>query len=625
MLLRCISIVRLSKPLALIRKTVIFLFLLLAPAMCFRLYAQIQQTNEQLGVQYYQSREYDKALLIFEDLFERSPNLFNYTYYINILFETQQFEKAEKILKKLIRQNSTELRYQVDMGYLYLQRGETQKGKSQYEEALKNLKADRNQVYNLAGAYLTRRETEFAVKTYLKGRELLKDPVQFAYELASMYESIGNYSSMLEEYFTQLKKEGSQQGIVQSRLQNWLNDDPDDVKKDLLRNMLLQKTQKEPNEIIYAELLLWYSVQQKDFSLALMQAKALDRRYLEYGKRVFDLAQLAASNEDYEVAADGYAYVINKNADPLLVLMSKTELLSAEMELATRGAIDKPRLLILEKRFHALLAETGKTPSTVPVMRSLAHLQAFYLNQPDSATALLEEAIRMPGIFPTVQAQCKLELADIYLFTGEQWEVTLLYSQVEKAFKNEPMGHEAKFRNAKLFYYIGEFGWAKAQLDILKAATSKLIANDALELSLIISDNIDEDSITKPLEMYARADLDVYRNQFSDALATLDSVEKLFPGHPIQDDILYKKAEISIRLGSYEKAAGYYSEIIKDYATGLLADDAIFDLAMLNEEHLGNKPRAMELYQMLLTNQPGSLYVVEARKRFRALRNDPVN
>jgi tetratricopeptide (TPR) repeat protein len=200
-----------------------------------------------------------------------------------------------------------------------------------------------------------------------------------------------------------------------------------------------------------------------------------------------------------------------------------------------------------------------------------------------------------------------------------------LYSQVEKTFKNEPLGHEAKFRNARLSFYIGEFGWALAQLDVLKAATSKLIANDALELSLLISDNIEEDSLTVPLSMYAKADLLEFRNLDQDALAVLDSISTLFPMHSIADNVLFKKAEIFSKNGKFDLAASNYSEIMEKYPDDLLADDATYNLAGLYEYQLNNKSKAMELYEKILTQYPGSLYVVDARKHFRALRNDAVN
>jgi len=606
------------------KTTLLFLFFLLLFLTVQN--ARAQQTEEQLGVQYYQNKEYDKALALFEGLFERNPSLFNYIYYINCILELRDFEKAEKVIKKQARANPSDPRFEVDLGFVSIMKGETQKGRKIYEECIKDLKADKPQIYNLANAFMGRRETDHAARTYLRGRELFKEPALFALELAYLYEGLGNTELMLTEYLTLLTSQPNQLNMVQNRLQAWLSFDTENEKNDAFRLLLLNKTQQYPDEIIYAELLLWYSVQQKDFTLALIQAKALDRRYSESGQRVFDLAALAVSNDEFDAAIDAYNYIIRRNFNPELILESRIELLNTEFrQLISTHSSDPLQISLLEKKYQTLLGELGFNPATLPLMQNLAHLQAFYLDKSLEAVEFLEEAIAVPNIPAKVLAECKLELADIYLFSGEQWEATLLYSQVEKAFKNEPLGHEAKFRNAKLSFYISEFDWARTQLDILKAATSKLIANDAMELSLLISDNTDADSNTVALSRYAQADLLIYRNRFNDALLVLDSLRNEFPGHPIIDDVLFKKAEINSRQGRFEQAAELYAAILKDYPFGLLGDDASFNLAYLYENRLNDKTRAMEFYESLMTTYPGSLYVVEARKRFRALRNDPVN
>jgi len=585
-----------------------------------------QQTEEQLGVQYYMNRELDKALVTFETLYEKNPNQFNYLYYINTLFELKEFDKAEKVIKKQQKINPDDPRYRVDMGYLNIMQGDIAKGRKIYENCLKELQPDKMQIYNLTYAFSNRREIDYLIRTYLRGRELLKDPAAFAFELAYTYESLGSTELMIDEYLNLLTATPQQMSMVQNRLQAWLSDDVDNSKNEMYRSVLLKKTQQNPDEILYNELLLWHSIQQKDFPFALTQAKALDRRYGENGQRVFDLARLCISNENYDAAIDGYKYIIKKNSNSELVMLSRIELINTEFEQYKKTySQDKNRLLLLKTEYSRLLDELGKTSFTIPLIQNLAHLQAFYLNETNEAVELLLQAISIPNVPLKNQAECKLELADIYLFSEEQWEATLLYSQVEKSFKNEPLGHEAKFRNAKLSFYIGEFDWARGQLDILKAATSKLIANDALELSLLITDNIEEDSITIPLSMYANADLLEFRNRDLDALVVLDSISLLYPMHAIADNVLFKKAEIYSKNGKFDMAATSYSEIIEKYQYDLLADDAMFNLAGLLETQLNNKVKAMELYEKILTQYPGSLYVVEARKRFRSLRNDPVN
>jgi len=259
---------------------------------------------------------------------------------------------------------------------------------------------------------------------------------------------------------------------------------------------------------------------------------------------------------------------------------------------------------------------------TLSLIRYLAHLHAFYLEKTPEAIGGLSNAIAMPNISKQQRAECKLELADILLFSGEPWEATLLYSQVEKDFKHDPIGHEAKFRNAKLTYYIGEFGWAKAQLDVLKAATSKLIANDAMALSLLISDNMDPDSTYKALSMFAKADLLMYRNKDDEALMVLDSVTLDYTYHPIADEVLFKKSEILLKNGRYDEADTLLSQVVEIFPYEILADNALFERAKLHDHYYNDPTMAMDLYQELLTSYPGSLFAVEARKRFRELRGD---
>jgi outer membrane protein assembly factor BamD (BamD/ComL family) len=171
---------------------------------------------------------------------------------------------------------------------------------------------------------------------------------------------------------------------------------------------------------------------------------------------------------------------------------------------------------------------------------------------------------------------------------------------------------------------MGEFDWAKEQLKVLKAATSQLISNDALSLGLLISDNtnMDTDTTFQALLTFSRADLLDFQNQDSLALMTLDSLLENFPKHSLTDEVYYKKAQIVEKSGKFQLAAGYYQMVVDSFPDDILGDDALFQLADLYDNKLNDKVKAQTLYEQLLTKYPGSLFVVDARKRFRALRGD---
>ncbi|KAF0200023.1 MAG: hypothetical protein FD170_3817 [Bacteroidetes bacterium] len=583
-------------------------------------------TDEQLGLMYFNNKEFDKASALFERLFNEKPSLFNYTYLMQSLLEQNEFDKAEKVVKKQAKRFPDDSRYVVDQGFLLQRSNQANKAAKIFEQAIKDLPADQRKVIELANSFITRRENDYAIRTYLKGRQMLAPLYSFGFELSNLYEMSGNFEKMSDEYIALLETNPELLNQMQARLQNSLNNDPEGLKSEAFRMALLKSVQRKPDDIMLSEMMLWLSLQLKDFEAALIQAKALDRRLGENGNRVFSLGGLSVGNGFYKTGAEAYQYVIERSDDMSLVVQSKVELLKADYEQIIRSyPINYKELSNLESRYLKTLEEAGRNPLVFPLMRNLAHLQAFHLNNSAGAISMLEELIGLTNNNRLLQAECKLELADIMLFTGEPWEATLLYSQVDKAFKNEPIGHEARFRNARLSFYIGEFNWAKAQLDVLKAATSKLIANDAMSMSLLISDNIDADSLTVQLATFARADLLLYREKPEEAMALLDSLLIAFPGHPITDDALMKKAEIHLKRGNFTKAETLYLDVIKDYSDGILGDDAQFFLAELYENHLKDSAKAMAAYQELLMKYPGSLFTVEARKRFRLLRGDMVN
>ena len=590
--------------------------------------ACIAQTNsdEQLAAQFFQDKEYDKALVYYEKLFNKNPLTVYYRNYLVCLTETKDFSKAEKLVKKQVKQNPQNPSYKIDLGMVYRQSGHEEKTKETFEKAIKEMQPASEYVIALANAFMSIKEYDYAITVYKKAQRIMADVYPFNMELADAYSAKGDVVAMINEYLDMLENSEGYIQSVQNALQLSFSKQEDNKKNELVKGELLKRIQKSSDKAIFSELLVWMLIQQKDFEGAFAQAKALDKRKNEEGNRIMSLAQLALSNGNYDLTIKAYQYVIEKGSRNYNYVNAKMESLNAMYQkVVTQNNYTQEDLLSLERNFISTLTELGKSAGTAPLIKNLAHLQAFYLHKNEEAKQLLTEAITLPQLNTTTQADCKLELGNVLLMMGHIWDASLIYSQVEKAFKYETIGQEAKFRNAQLSYYIGDFKWAQAQLDVLKGATAKLIANDAMDLALLISDNLSADSNTTPLLMFSRSELLSFQNKDDDALKTLDSITKLFPTHPLADDILMKKGNIFFKKGKFEESAGFYDKIVTSFSYDVLADDAMFKLADLYENRLNNKEKAMQLYQDLMIKFPGSLYVVEARKRYRGLRGDTVN
>ena len=590
----------------------IFLFFASASRLC------AQDTELQLAKQFAANGEQQKAVDIYQKLYKQDNDQY-YPVYVNSLLELKKFDEAESITKKMMRKHPDDHQYIVMLGTAYTQQGAVEKANALYDDLVKNLPADQNEIAMLAAQFYQNSNIDYAIKIFLQGRKVLHNNALFAYELINLYRYKRDKAALTDEYLNFLPTNPAFLSQAENALSGIYEGNAD---YDILKIALLKRIQKDPQQTLYAELLTWQFLQQKEFDQALNQELALSRRQNDDGSSVFELCRTLTSNEAYDAAIRGYEYLVSKGKDQPYYIPAKIELINTKNQRVTSGRYVKDDLLSLEKDYIDLLNEFGKTSSTAFAMQKLANLEAFKLHKLPDAQKLLEGAVAIPGIKPTLLAECKLDLGDISLLNNKPWDATLLYSQVDLDFQNTSIGEDAKYRNAKLAYYTGDFTWAKGQLDVLKAATSELIANDALNLSLLISDNITADSSGAALKMYARADLLIFAEEPEKAEMTLDSIDKKYPNNSLAADILMAKARLFIQQKDYAGAVVLLKKIASDYSDGLWADDAVFMLGDIYENHLSDKEQAKAYYQKIITDYAGSLYINEARKRFRLLRGD---
>ena len=584
-------------------------------------------TDDKLAMQFYEQKQYDKAAEYFDNLYNKNPDAY-FTYYYKCLVEIREYSKAEKVLKKQIKRNETAFHLYVWLGKLYKIQNNPEKEKEQYNKAIKELIPVQNYVFVLAHAFEDEELYDYALEVYKKGRKETRDSYPYYYEIANLYKKKGDLKAMVNEYLDAIEFRESELYTAQTNLQQSLGYDDKNggFNNPVLKQELQKRIQQKPEKTIFSEFLIFLLNQQKDFEGSYIQNKALDKREKSDGTRLMELAKLCISNENYMVAEKCYQYVISKGKENPYYDVANIEKLNASyLQITNQPNINPADVLALNTNIENAIKEYGISNLTISLVKKSAILKAYYLNKPQEAIQSLEDVISQYTFDKNIMAEIKLDLGDMNLLTGNIWDASLLYSQVEKDFKYETVGQTAKFKNAKLSYYASDFAWAKTQCDVLKGATTKTIANDALDLSLVITDAIGIDTNTAPLSMFASAELLILQHQYDKALARLDSINSLFSEHTLGDDIYYKKAEIYKLTNRYTEAAKMYENIIEFYPTDLYGDDALFKEAELYERYLNDKEKAKQLYQDVLVKYPGSIYVVEARKRYRDLRGDIVN
>ena len=580
-----------------------------------------RQIDEKLAREFYFKKDYEKARDIYKNLYDKYGQANYFNQYADCLILTGDYEAAEKAFKSFLKQNPKNWKSHVDLAYVYLQQGENDKATKYLNKALKDVPETKNAIIEVSNLLRSKNFNDQALDLFNKGAKNPNINYSFNLEKAYTYNSMLDFENATECYLQYLKENPDQYEMVKNRFRVMMMYDLNGNVDDVIRVALLKKTQEDPENEEFSSLLMWYSLQQQDYELALMQLKALDRRGKgDYERDLLYIAQIASDNRQYDVAVDAYDYVLKKSDEGVYYVQATVGFIKNSYEKAiAEGNHDKKFYENLSKKIDEAFEKIGFSSDMVPLVLVQADILAFELNRYDDAKALLNNVLDM-NLSAKNKAELKMKLADIYLLTDEVWEATLLYSQVEKSMKNEPIAHEAKFKNAQLRYFIGEFEWANAALKILKSATSKLVANDAMTLSLTISDNLEYDTIG--LKRLAKADYYIYQHRYEFAKQMLDSVVAYNPNEVSLPSAFYRKAKIAVNAGDYELADSLYKRVYEGYADSYIADEALIEDALLLENQLNRKEEAMECYSKLFDYYTASVYVAQARKSYRRLRDE---
>lgn len=635
-----------------------------------------QDQDVRIANEYFLKGDKEKAYAMYQVLSKTPENIpMIHANYLSLMLDMDKFKEAEDYVDRVIRKVDDRITYRVDLGLVYLRSGDLPKADKYFKTLVKNTLPDVYRTKSIADYLAAQNLPEYAIYTLQEVRKTMGNASAFTLEMANLYRMQGKRDEMVEEYLHYITQSPANLNYVKNLLQLFLNK-PEELES--LERMLMDKAQQFPDSEVYADLLVWVNLQQKNFYGAYIQARAFDKRFRKETSKTLEIAQIALNNKDYENADKAFSYVIKEFPNTDNYLPARLGLIRArEAKVKRKFPVNLDSVRYLTREYQSFIARYPDNGNSYEASLNEALLHAYYLDEKDSAITKLTALTASPRVPAYLKAKAKLELGDIYLLKEEPWEATLLYSQVEKNQRDAPLGYEAKLRNAKLSYYKGDFRLAEEHLDILKQATTREIANDAMDLSIRIKENLAADTAGIALKEFAAIELLLVQNKTEAALSRLhqfesgkqvkmskweaflknlwpsktqsqmtpeelkefeawaaekdpgkksrDSVwvnEKSLLTYSIQDDVYWLEANLRIKRGEFDLALTELEKIVKDYGTDILADDAYFTQGDIYENDLHNKDKAMEIYRDFLDKFPGSVFAAEARKRYRFLRGD---
>ncbi|MCR9181520.1 MAG: tetratricopeptide repeat protein [Flavobacteriaceae bacterium] len=574
--------------------------------------------NENLAKNYFDRGDFEKALPIYRALFENNQNRNDYFLsYIATLQQLENFEESQKLLQERLTLTRNHPLFLIEMGRNHLIQNQSEEANSYFQQALQAIDENPRITYTVANSFEKYSLLDLAVSAYEKGASL-DENLNFDSQLARIYGEQGELEKMFDSYLRIIERNPSFLISAQRNFSRYVTDDPQNEANDLLRKALLRRSQNNP-DLFYNQLLSWLFVQQKQYDRAFIQEKAIFNRTFESLNEMMELALIALDDEAYEVSNEILSYIIENSTSE----RDRLQAFQYAMKIEAKTA-KKENFAEVEKKYQNLIGLFGEDTKTFEIQLDYYHFLAFQNNKKQIAVENLKKLSR-ENLSRYQEARVLMQLADILVFDEKFNEALIYYSQIQNKVKNDPIAQEARFKVARTSYFKGDFEWAKTQLDILKKSTSQLIANDAMELSLLISDNSLEDSLQTALKKYARADLLDLQGKHQEAIAILETILGNHIGESIEDEALLKQAQVFEKTNQYDKAKDNYLKIIEFHNEDILADNAYFYLAELYNKTLQQPEKAKEFYEQIIFNHQDSIFFVEARKQYRSIRGDAIN
>ncbi|WP_294738529.1 tetratricopeptide repeat protein [uncultured Flavobacterium sp.] len=588
------------------KKIITYILLLLPILVCAQ--------NQQLAKNYFEKGEFEKALVIYEALAKKQPtNTFFAQQMVASYQQLEQYDKAKKLLLEKIKRTQRPI-FLVELGYNYQLQNDTVQANRYYTDAINTIHKNAGYVYTIARTF----EKRVLPKQALKAYELAvanNENMNFDFQMALLQGQLGNIDLMIERLLSYSYNNQKNLPLVQNQLSRFMNEDDPEAFNTSLRKTLLINTQKT-QDIFWNQFLSWFFVQQHQYRKAFVQEKAIYRRDPDNFMNIVSLAKLTLDENENETARDILEFILENTQDPSLQIEANKYLLKIDI-----AAAQEKEYPAIKERIDNLLTEFGVSPYSLGLQILKADFDAFYLKNTKAGIETLNTALKLQ-LNKYQSAEVKMKLSDILLLEEKFNQAIIYYAQIEDALKNDAVGHQASLKIAKSTYFKGDFVWAQKQLKVLKSSSSQLIANDALELFLLITDNTVEDSTQTALKKFARADFKLYQNKKTEALEAFRNIVATDKTESIQDVTLLRIGRLYEMQEQYNLALQHYQQIIEKHADGIYIDEALFFSAEIYNKKLEDSEKAKPLYEQVLFKHQDSIYFIDARKQFRKLRGD---
>lgn len=582
-----------------------------------------------LAQSYEQQQNYEQAQKIYEVLYQKQPgNLQYFNALQRVYIQQKNYAASISLIEKRLIDFPDDVNLYGLLGSAYYLQGNSEKAYQVWDEPLNKASANQSTFRVIANYAIERRAFDKAIEVLEKGKPTTKDPFIFSMDLANLYSLTMQYDKAAAEYISVLEIAPSQLSVVQSRVLSYITK-PDAIESTI--NVVERKA--DSGNLAVLSLLARLYTEKRNFDKALKIYTQIDTRQQANGGELYNFAEFVFREGEYNIASEVYESIIRKYPESKIVSAAKlghaksleASILdsfysSAEIwkTFSLPPDIDPGTIEPVIKAFNEIVDIYEHSEVAVESLLRISQLKFRLLKDHEGAKVNLQTIIdNYPG--SRFAADAHLDLAEIYLIEDSLPESEKLYDKVLSLRQaGSEKKSEAHFHLAKLKAFKGQFDDARTHLAEITKNLKDDLANNALELSLLMNTAKDDSS---NLSLFSEAELLAEQMQFAEAKDKYNIIaedKKAFVFHSI---VKLRSAQMEIALNNYQSAIDMLYVISEEKENNIYADKALYLLGNIYEFALDSDTKAIESYEQLLMQFPGSIYLESARERIMFIKN----
>lgn len=587
--------------------------------------AQVNSDNMterfRLADQYQRAGQLDRAVTVLEDLLAEAPSSTPvFDRLRNAYLSANRFDDAIRLIEERMTLGGRTPALLAELGSAYFSAGQPDEARTVWNEALQ-VGTGSPQTYRvLYTVYFRNRLWEDARDVLLEGRERLRQPGLFGLELAELFGRTNQHVESLHEWVNLLEEDSSRISFVQSRMGRLLEQSE---AGNVYRQELDRLIRRDPTRLSLRRLAGWMASETGDFAEGLNHIRAVDRLAQESGESLFSFAESALQAHALDEALQAYDIILENHQDsPTAPAALMSSALLFEKRAIDAGEHLQPGPFAEEARdrYVRFMTHYGHHAAAPTAILRLANLHRDVFRDFPEAETLLRNLLERQ-LTPNTRAEIQLELGELLIRQGRIAHARAAFRQVDADQRTGDRAERARLALAELDFFEGNFDASLSRAQAMHRNPATNVANNAIDMRLLISEHTGPDSLSSALRMFARSQLLQRQYLLEDALQTLDTLLQSYGGHSIIPIARYRRAEALRNLLRPEEAVAELSILIASFQESHLIDRSLFLRAEIHERDRDDYRAAFDGYTELLTRFPGSPLAPEARSRARIIQS----